>query len=144
MAEFTYVGKETKFITQLFKNTNVKVAFTTDNRVERLLSTQHKQIQIKYDKCRNYQLTCPTCKMKYTGQTDRPFRVRFQEHFQDFKYGTNKSQFTQHLLGNRHFIGLMENVTETIQITNNDRMMDTLERFYTCKKQNLIIRSMTD
>ena len=26
-----YVGKETRFITKLFKDTNVKIAFTTDN-----------------------------------------------------------------------------------------------------------------
>jgi len=28
-AKFTYVGKETKFITKLFKNTSLKIAFTT-------------------------------------------------------------------------------------------------------------------
>jgi len=49
---------------------NVKIAFTTDNTTERILPTLHKQVQYKYDKCGIYQLTCPTCKMKYTGHTD--------------------------------------------------------------------------
>jgi hypothetical protein len=41
-AIFTYVGKETRFITKIFKNTNVKVTFTTDNTIENLLVTRHK------------------------------------------------------------------------------------------------------
>ena len=65
--------------------------------------------------------------MKYTGQIGRPFRVRFQEHFRDFKYCNNKSKFAQHLLENRHSIGPMENRMDTIHITNKGRMMDTLE-----------------
>jgi len=34
-AKFTYVGKVTEFITKLFKDTNVKIAFTTDNTIEK-------------------------------------------------------------------------------------------------------------
>jgi hypothetical protein len=33
-AKFTYIGKETKFITKLFKSTNVKTAFTTNTTIE--------------------------------------------------------------------------------------------------------------
>jgi hypothetical protein len=29
--KFTYVGRQTKFITKLFKNSNLKVIFKTDN-----------------------------------------------------------------------------------------------------------------
>jgi len=69
-----------RFITKLFKNTDVKVTFTTDNPVERRLATKHGTDQSKYDKSGIYQLTCSNCKMKYTGQTGRPFKIRFQEH----------------------------------------------------------------
>jgi regulator of PEP synthase PpsR (kinase-PPPase family) len=34
-AKFTYVGKETRLITKLFKNTNVKIAFTTNNTIKK-------------------------------------------------------------------------------------------------------------
>ena len=47
---------------------------------------KHGTDHSKYDKSGIYQLTCPDCKMKYTGQTGRPFRIRLQEHFRDFKY----------------------------------------------------------
>jgi len=68
--------------------------------------------------------------MKYTGQTGRPFRVRFQEHFRDFKYGNGKSRLAAHLLENKHCIGPMDNIMETLHTTGKGRMMDTLERFY--------------
>jgi hypothetical protein len=49
MAKFTYTEKETKFITNLFKNTKVKIAFITNNKIERILSTQYSSNQKKYD-----------------------------------------------------------------------------------------------
>lgn len=45
----------------------------------------------KFNKCGIYQLTCPDFNMKYIGQTDRPFRVRFKEHFCDLKHKNGKS-----------------------------------------------------
>jgi len=68
--------------------------------------------------------------MKYNGQTGRPFKVHFHENFRDFKYGNKKSKFTQQLLENRHSTGPMENIMEMIHITNNSKMMDTIEKFY--------------
>jgi hypothetical protein len=129
-AKFTYMGKEARLIANLFKNTDIKVAFTTNNNVERHLSTQCNQIQNKYDKCGIYQLNCPSCSRKYMGQTRRLFRIRFQEHFRDYKYMNNKSKFSQHLLDNEHSIGHMENKMDILHITNKGRMLDTLEKFY--------------
>jgi len=34
-AKFTYVDKETRFVTKLFKDTNLKIAFTTDNTIRK-------------------------------------------------------------------------------------------------------------
>jgi len=44
-AYFKYIGKETRFITKLFKNTDVKTTFITNNNIGKLLSIQytHKQ-----------------------------------------------------------------------------------------------------
>jgi len=68
--------------------------------------------------------------MKYIGQTGRHFKVRFHEHLRDFKYGNKKSKFALHLLENKHPIGPMESIMETVHVTNKVRMMDTLERYY--------------
>jgi len=129
-AKFTYIGRETRAVTKIFKNTNVKVTFGTDNTIGKLLTTRHEHTRSKYDNSGIYQLTCPTCSMKYTGQTGRQLRVRFQEHFRDFKYGNGKSRFAALLLENKHSIGPMENIMETLHTSGKGRMMDTLERFY--------------
>ena len=40
-ATFTYMGKETRFITKLFKQTNVRTAYRTRNTIEKLLRHRH-------------------------------------------------------------------------------------------------------
>jgi hypothetical protein len=134
-ATFTYIRKETRFITKRFKNTDVKVTFTTDNTIERRLATKQGTDQNKYNKSGIYQLTCPDCKMRYTGRTGRPFfKTRFQEHLRDFKYGNNRSKFAQYLLENKHAIGPMEDIMDIIPVTNKGKMMDTFERYYIYKE----------
>jgi hypothetical protein len=56
--------------------------------------------------------------MKYVGQTGRPFLVRFQEHFRDYKYANNKSKFPQHSLDNSHSIGPIENIMDVLFTTS--------------------------
>jgi hypothetical protein len=107
--KFRYVGKETRIITILFKNTKVNVSFTTNNTIGKIPASQHQRTANKYDKCGVYQLTCPTCNMKYVGQIGRPFKFRFREHLHDFKYGNRKSKFATQLLDNGHSIGPINN-----------------------------------
>ena len=128
--KFTYMGKETRLIRNLFKDTDINIAFTTQNNIERFLSTQCNQIKNKYNRCGIYQLTCPSCNRKYIGQMDSPFRIRFQENFRDYKYMNNKSKFAQHLLENEHPIGPMENIMDVLYTTSKDRMPDILEKLY--------------
>jgi len=59
--------------------------------------------------------------MKYTGQTGRPFRVRFEEHIRDFKYNNSRSKFVQHLIGNKHAIGNMEDIMKNVHITGKGK-----------------------
>ena len=133
-AKFTYTGKETRFITKLFMSTNVKIAFTTNNTIEKRLAVKQETPQSKYDRNGVYQLTHPECKMKYTRQTGRPFRVRFQEHVRDFKYNNNRSKFAQHLIDNKHAIGNMEDIMEVVHMTKKGKKLDTLEGFHIYKE----------
>jgi len=45
-----------------------------------------------------------------------------------------KSKFAQHLLGDKHFIGSMENIMEILHVTRKGKMMNTLERLNICIK----------
>jgi len=71
--------------------------------------------------------------MKYTGQTGRPFRVRFQEQIQDFKYNNSRPIFAQHLIDNKHAIGNMEDTMEIVHITGKGKKLDALESFHIYK-----------
>ena len=118
-------------------------AFTTDNTIERRLSIKHETVQNKHDKCGIYQITCPACNMKYTGQTGRPFKTRFQEHLRHLKDGSNKSKFVQHLLDNRHSTGPMNSIMETVYMTKKGKIMDTIERYYIFSEKWRIITKLT-
>ena len=70
---FTYNGKETNFITNLFRKTNLKIAFRTNNTFKSLL--RHKQqVPDIYTQSRVYKLMCPDCNKAYVGQTGRAFK----------------------------------------------------------------------
>ena len=78
--------------------------------------------------------------MKYTGQTGRPFRVRFQEHVREFKYNNSRSKFAQHLIDNKQAIGNMEDIMEVVHVKKKGKMLDTLEGFHIYKET----KSMTN
>jgi len=120
-----YIGQ-----TKLFKNCNLKVSLKTENTVGKLL-TQNRIINPhNFNKCGVRQLTCHDCNRKYIGQTDRPFRIRFQEHFRDLKYGNVKSKCAQHNWDNKHSIGSMDDIMEILCITRKWNIMNTPERFH--------------
>jgi hypothetical protein len=138
-ARLTYYGRETRAITKVFKNTKIKVTYSTRNTLKKLLMGKHHHHpqQSKYEIFGIYQITCPTCNMKYTGQTGRSFNTHFQEHLRDFKNGYGKSRFAQHLLENRHAIDRMNDIMDTIYFTNKGRLMDTVENFYIFRETKL-------
>ena len=136
-AKFTYVGKETRYITKLFKNSNVKVAYATNNNLGRLLSTHTDQRLDKYDANEMYQLECPTCNKNCIGQTRRPFKPRFREHYSYFKYAKNRSKFAQYVIEEGHSFGPMSEIMEVIHIKKKCKMLDTLEKFYIYKETKL-------
>ena len=49
-AKFAYIGKETRFITKLFKDTNIRIVFTTNNTIGKNLTMEQKTPQCKYNK----------------------------------------------------------------------------------------------
>jgi len=72
----------------------------------------------------------PTCNKQYVGQTGRPFRLRFREHYNDYKYANNRSKFAQHIIDEGHSFGPMNDIMGIIHGAKTGRMLDTLERFY--------------
>ena len=79
-AKFTYIGKETEFITKMFKNSPVKFSFTTHITIGRILSHRptHTKPRNQLDKSGVYRLTCPDCNMTFVGQTGQSFIYDFK------------------------------------------------------------------
>jgi hypothetical protein len=72
------------------------------------------------------------------GEQDREtLQSPLPYNLHDFKYGNKKSKFATHLLDNGHAIGPINNVTETLNITDKVRMMDILEMFYIFRETTL-------
>jgi len=116
--------------TKLFKNTNVKVAYRTKNNLGKFLIPQKTPKPEKYEKSGVYQLECLTCHKIYTGQTGRPFRVRYREYYNHFKYSNNRSIFVQHVINEGHSFGTIDETMNIIYYERKGKMLDTLEKFY--------------
>ena len=66
-ANFTYYGGYIRFITNMFRNSQVKIAYRTTN------TTFEKLTHLKQSTNASsgiYKLTCNTCQGVYIGQTD--------------------------------------------------------------------------
>jgi len=66
---FTYFGRETNFITNIFKKANIRITLRTNNTFQKLLMTK-PQTRDKYSRSGAYKLTCPDCNKPYVGQTE--------------------------------------------------------------------------
>jgi hypothetical protein len=76
---FTYIGKESRHITKLFKNTVVKTTLRTNNTIKRILKPKPKiEHGNKYNSPGVYKLKCNDCHLKYIGYTGRSFLTRYK------------------------------------------------------------------
>jgi hypothetical protein len=78
----------------------------------------------------SYQLKCPTCQKKYTGQTGRTFLVSFHKHYKNYKYANNKTKFAQHVIDEGHAFGPMIDIMDVVHIEKKARMLNTLKKYY--------------
>jgi len=135
-SRFSYCSRETRAITKAFKNTKIKVTYSTKDTLQKLrMGNYHLPEKSKHVKSGTYQITCPTCNMKHTGQTGRWFSTRFREHLRNFKNGYGKSRFAQHLLQKRHAIGPMDDIMDTLFFTNKGRLMDAVQFLHIPRNQ---------
>jgi hypothetical protein len=96
------VGKETKFIKELHKNSNFNIPYKTYNTIPRLLAYMQQEYTNKYSGNGIYTLARPDCGNRYLGQTGRAFRTRFKEHFQSHKHQNENPKFSQHHQDGHH------------------------------------------
>jgi len=121
-ASFTYIDKETTYITNLFKKTDLKIALRTHNTIQKRLMQKHITPDI-YTRPGAYKLTCPDCNKAYVGQIGISLNERYKEHKHAFKTNSRSCNYAKHILEQLHTFGPID---QTIQILQY-REKNTLE-----------------
>jgi hypothetical protein len=136
-ATFTYIGRETRNITKIFKTTNLKIAFKTTNTIQNHLCNLKEPNHQKnpYQNSGLYQLTCKEYNQKYIGQTGRTFKTRYNEHINAIKSNKLTSRYAQHILDNQHSYGTIHDTMDILRITKEGQHMNTLERYHIYKNK---------
>jgi hypothetical protein len=139
-ANFTYIGKETKFITKLFKDFNVNISYLTRKTIENFLNI-HKTKHDLYDESGVYELKCQNCPGCYIRQTGRNFKTRYKEHIQDTKNNKNETGFSHNILNTGYSYTNIENTLKILNIQDKGPYLNTLETFhiYKTKKTGILL-----
>jgi hypothetical protein len=137
---FTYIGKETRTITKLFKRTNIRIAYITKNTIQDLILQPKIPNIDKYNKSGMYQLKCNSCQPSYIGQTGRNFKDRYKEHIRSIRTNKPNTKYAQHILDTQHAYGPVSNTMYILlPIERKGQLMNTWERFHIYKLSSNIL-----
>jgi hypothetical protein len=128
-AVFEYSNPIIKKVTNIFKNTNLKISFRANNTTHNTLKT-YPGISDIYKNRGIYNLQCRTCKHHYVGQTGRNLAARFSEHTRYIKNNEPKSAYALHILDNRREYGPIQNTMHLLKPCSKGRNMNTMENMY--------------
>src|SRR5215469_15919665 len=130
-ATFTYTSPHIRKITNLFKNTNVKVTFKSNNTIAQLTKPTSTTIPppSPYDRSGIYSLTCSTCKQVYVGQTSRCLKLRYREHTRYINNNDPQSAYAQHTLRNQHEYGPIDQTMALLKPLSNTSLLTPYEQY---------------
>lgn len=100
-SSFTYIGFINQKISNLFKNTNVKITYTSNQTNFNRIKPKAKNII--YNLNGVYKIECPSCNKFYVGQTGKSLQTRFSQHKNAYlKPHIYNSNFAHHCIVNNH------------------------------------------
>jgi hypothetical protein len=120
---FTYHSPKIRAATNLFRNTNIKIAFKTADTTQRIIRPRRKNPTSEYDKSGIYKITCKTCSKAYVGQTSRNLRGRHKEHTRYIKNNDPRSAYALHILNNRHEYGNIEDTMTLLKVIDKQTLL---------------------
>jgi hypothetical protein len=123
---FTHFSPLIRCLNNLFKQTNLKVAFRTTNTIQQQLSEK----QAYKDPSGTYKLICNTCNGVYFGQSDRAINVRYKEYIRYIRTNNPKSAYATHILENIHEYVTRESTLQLLQACQKGTRIDCWEAFY--------------
>ena len=125
-----FISPHTRGITNLFRNTNIKVAFRYHNTIGNLIRPPKNHDIPPHNKWGIYQLTCNNCNLSYVGQTIRSLKIRFQEHIRYIRSNNTQSAFAQHILQNQHKYGQMNSIMTLLKPLSSPSMLIPYEQYH--------------
>ena len=127
---FTYVGKETSYITNIFRKTDLRITFRTNNTIGNLLSCKnHTLINTHYQEYTN-----SPARTAIRRTSDRPaicFATRFKEHDAAFRNNSHSnSNFAKHMIEEGCSFRPVHNIMRVLHYHRKGAHLDTLEKFH--------------
>jgi hypothetical protein len=90
---FTYHSHKVRKITNLFRQTDIKIAFRSTNTIQQQTRTLYRETTTDHNKSGICKLQYKTCNKAYIGQTKRITSIRYSEHI---RYTQKKMIPNQH------------------------------------------------
>jgi len=140
---FTYCNPRIRKITNLFKHTNIEIAFKSTNTFQQLTKPKHASNTQELDKSGIYKLTCNTCQMAYIGQTSRSLRQRYQEHVRYIRHNDPQSAYAQLILNNKHEYSPINSAITLLKHISKASLLLPYEQLYIQTHQQLISEQCT-
>jgi hypothetical protein len=113
-------------VTNLFKNTDIRIAFRTNSTIHQQLA----QNTGNQNPSGIYEIKCNTCGLNYVGQSGKPITTRHIEHIRYIKNNNPASAYAVHILNNRHEYGATENTLQLIKPCRKSSKMNSWENMY--------------
>ena len=108
---FTYFSPIIRCITNLFKHSNLNIAFWATNTIQQQLSEK----PTNKNPSGIYKLKCNTCNNVYVRQSGRSINIRHKEHIRYIRNRKPLSTYALHILQNRHEY---ETIADALQLLN--------------------------
>jgi hypothetical protein len=122
----TYHSPLIRKITNLFKQTELKIALRTTNTIfQQLVRKQNTN-----NPSGIYKLKCKTCNKVYVGQSGRSITVRYKEHTRYIRTNNPISAYALHILNKRHEYGNAEQTLELLKPCQKGSKMNCWETFF--------------
>jgi hypothetical protein len=134
---FTYYSPAIRKVTNLFKQTNINIAYRSTNTIYQQLA-QHPQ---EDNPSGIYQLRCNTCNKAYIGQSGRDIAVTHKEHIRYIRNNNPTSAYAAHILQNKHEYGPAESTLKLLKPCKKGKQMDCWESLFINMhhRQNVLI-----
>jgi len=114
-------------ITNLFKDTNINIAFRATNTILQQLSRGHVH---NTNPNGIYKLQCNTCNKAYIGQSESSINTRYKEHIRYIGSNNPQSAYTMHILQNRHEYGPAIKTLQLLKACTKGTRMSCWENLY--------------